>query len=137
MIYKEEYLQKVKDLEEAKKLIPKNSYYTRTFKGQEKIIINKKGAFHLKAIYNIKTELIEYKVYTDDKGRFDFCYHVYKATTPDGEEAIGFAGADRREFSEVHNAISTSSTRAEIRAILELVSFGDLSGIEITKSGDD
>lgn len=133
---KEEYLQKVKDLEEAKKVIPKGSYYELNFKGTKKVVINKKGVYHLKALYGVKTEMIEYKVYTDEKGRFDFCYHVYKAISPDGEEALGFAGADRREFSAVHNAISTSSTRAEIRAILELIAFGDLSGIEFVY-GDD
>lgn len=127
---KQDYLKKVKDLEAAKKLIPKGSYYKLNFKGTNKIVINKKGVYHLKALFGVKTEMVEYKVYTDEKGRFDFCYHVYKAVSPDGEEAIGFAGADRREFSAVHNAISTSSTRAEIRAILELIAFGDLSGIE-------
>lgn len=131
---KEKYLQKVKDLEEAKKIIPKGSYYELNFKGTKKMVINKKGVYHLKALYGVKTEMLEYKVYTDEKGRFDFCYHVYKAADEDGNEAIGFAGSDRREFNNVHNAISTSSTRAEVRSILELIAFGSLSGIEIAES---
>ncbi len=134
---KEEYLQKVKDLEEAKKLIPKGSYYELNFKGTKRVVINKRGVYHLKSLYGVKTELVEYKVCQDEKQRFDFCYHVYRAISPSGEEALGFAGADRREFNSVHNAISTSSTRAEIRAILELVAFGDLSGIEFVYDNGD
>lgn len=135
--YKDEYIQKVKDLEEAKKILPKNSYYELSFKGNKKIVINKKGVYHLKELYKVKTELIDYKVYTNpDKGNFDFCYHVYKATDDKGNQAIEFAGSDRREFPSVHNAIATSSTRAEVRAILELVAFGDLSGIEFVYKED-
>lgn len=129
---KDKYLEKVKDLEEAKNLIPKDSYYNLNFRGNERVVIKKNGVFHLKDLYNIKTELLEYKVYTNDKG-FDFCYHLYKAIDPEGNEAVGFAGCDRREFNSVHNAISTSSSRAEVRAILELIAFGSLAGIEFTE----
>lgn len=129
---KEKYLKKVEDLEEAKNLIPSNSYYELSFKGTKKVVINKKGVYHLKELYNVKTELIEYEVFNNDKG-FSHCYHVYKAVDENGDEAIGFGGSDRREFNNVHNAISTSSTRAEVRAILELIAFGDLSGIEFVK----
>ena len=63
---KEEYLQKVKDLKEAKKIIPKGSYYELNFKGTKKVVINKKGVYHLKALYGVKTEMLEYKVYLQD-----------------------------------------------------------------------
>lgn len=129
---KDKYLERVKDLEEAKNLIPKGSYYELNFKGDKKPVINKKGVYHLKELYDIETELLEYEVFNNEKG-FSHCYHLYKAIEPDGKTAVGFAGADRREFPSVHNAIATSSTRAEVRAILELVAFGDLSGIEFVQ----
>lgn len=126
----EKYNKKVKDLDEALKTIPDNSYYERTFKDVTKTVINKKGAFHLKEYFGIKTELLNYEIINGGKG-FEYCYHVFKATNPDGEFAIGFGGSDRKEFPRVHNAISTSATRSEIRAILELVAFGDLSAVEL------
>lgn len=137
MFDKGKYQEKVKRLKEAKKIIPKNSYYVLNFKGNKKMVINKKGVYHLKDLYGVKTELVEWKVFNNvDKGIFEYCYHVYKAYDDEGNEAIGFAGSDRREFPSVHNAISTSSTRAEVRAILELIAFGDLSGIEFVYDED-
>lgn len=130
------YLEKVKNFNEAKKILPKDSFYERDFKGTKKTIINKKGVFHLKALYGVKTELIKYEIVNNaTKGVFEYCYHIYKAYTDNGEEAIGFGGADRKEFGSVHNCISTSSTRAELRAILELVGFGTLSADELS-NGD-
>ena len=43
MFDKEKYQEKVKRLKEAKKIIPKNSYYILNFKGNKKMVINKKG----------------------------------------------------------------------------------------------
>lgn len=131
---KEQYLEKVQDLEEAKNLIPKGSYYELNFKGNKKPVINKKGVYHLKELFGIETELEHYYVHSGDKG-FEYCYHLYTAISSDGKKAVGFGGSDRREFPSVHNAIATSSTRAEVRAILELVAFGDLSGIEFVDDG--
>lgn len=128
----ETYQQKVKTFDDAKKILPEGSFYERDFKGTKKCIINKKGVFHLKALYGITTELVEYQVFNNaTKGVFEYCYHVYKAYDDDGNEAIGFGGADRKEFNSVHNCIATSSTRAELRAILELVGFGSLSEDEL------
>ena len=128
----QQYKMKLNDFNDAKKILPKGSFYDRDFKGTKKTIINKKGVFHLKALFDIQTELIEYEVFNNPtKGVFEYCYHVYKAIAPNGDEAIGFGGADRKEFNSVHNCISTSSTRAELRAILELIGFGTLSEDEL------
>lgn len=127
----DEYNDRLEAFNKAKSILPEGSFYERDFKGKKKTIINKKGVFHLKALFNIKTELVEYEIYNNTKGVFEYCYHVYKAIAPDGDEAIGFGGADRKEFNSVHNCVSTSSTRAELRAILELVGFGTLSEDEL------
>ena len=69
MFDKEKYQEKVKRLKEAKKIIPKNSYYVLNFKGNKKMVINKKGVYHLKDLYGVKTELVEWKVFNNiDKG---------------------------------------------------------------------
>lgn len=127
------YKEKVYNFNEALKLLPKGSFYERKFGKITKNIINKQGVFHLKALYDVKTECVEYSIKNNDtKGIFEYCYHVYKAEDKDGNIAIGFGGADRREFGSIHNCISTSSTRAELRAILELIGFGTLSADELS-----
>ena len=127
-----DYKEKVTLFNEAKKILPEGSFYERDFKGTKKTIINKKGVFHLKALYGLTTELVEYEVFNNPtKGVFEYCHHVYKAIDSEGNDAIGFGGADRKEFNSVHNCISTSSTRAELRAILELIGFGTLSEDEL------
>ena len=65
MFDKEKYQEKVKRLKEAKKIIPKNSYYVLNFKGNKKMVINKKGVYHLKDLYGVKTELVEWKVFNN------------------------------------------------------------------------
>jgi len=95
--------------------------------------LKKSGYYKLKRAFKVKIELIDWKPYVNDKGTLKWCYFHVKGTLPDGESMDAFGACSSAESGKrsPNDVIGTAHTRANLRAISQLVDHGSVSSDEI------
>lgn len=99
------------------------------------VFLKKSGYYKLKRHFKVKIELIEWKYFTNDKGSLKWCYFHVMGSLPNGEQMDAFGGCDAKERGKKgsNDIIGTAHTRANLRAISQLVDFGSVGAEEIAK----
>jgi len=85
--------------------------------------------------FNLSCEIIDKIVERGEDGKIQYADFVVRATAPSGRYAEAWASCSRTErtFSHDQDIAATAQTRAENRAISDLIGAGEVSAEEMTK----
>ena len=87
--------------------------------------------------FNLSCEIIDKIVERGEDGKIQYADFVVRATAPSGRYAEAWASCSRTEraFSHDQDIAATAQTRAENRAISDLIGAGEVSAEEMAKPG--
>jgi hypothetical protein len=87
--------------------------------------------------FNLSCEIIDKIVERGEDGKIQYADFVVRATAPSGRYAEAWASCSRSEraFSHDQDIAATAQTRAENRAISDLIGAGEVSAEEMAKPG--
>ena len=98
------------------------------------IFIKKSGYYKLKRAFNITLEIKDYEILKNDNNRITSAWFLVEGKLPNGEvtEAIGGCERSEKNGKTTNDIVATAHTRANLRAISQLIDFGKVSADEIS-----
>lgn len=98
------------------------------------VFIKKSGYYKLKRAFNITLEIKDYEILKNDNNRITSAWFLVEGKLPNGEvtEAIGGCERSEKGGKTTNDIVATAHTRANLRAISQLIDFGKVSADEIS-----
>lgn len=101
------------------------------------VFLKKSGYYKLKKAFKVRIELVEWKYHTNDKGNLRWVwFHVKGYYKDESMDAFGACDSTERGKKGANDIIGTAHTRANLRAISQLIDFGSVSSDEIATMED-
>lgn len=121
-------------------ILEPNDYQEMRDKKTKKIVnvfLKKSGYYKLKKHFKVKIELVDWKYEVNERGNIKWViFHVKGHLGNESMDAFGACDSTERGKKGTNDIIGTAHTRANLRAISQLVDFGSVSADEIATLED-